>query len=148
MSQTQNPVAWLIETTIRLCEILLAENKLLAARRPRELGAHQAEKETLSQAYRTGMETVQNDPSVIAATPPKEVARLKSLLGIFNRLLEDHRRALEAAKSVTERLVKTIAEELAGEDRPTHRYDRNALIVQQRSAYASRAVSLALDQVV
>ena len=70
------------------------------------------------------------------------------MLGIFHRLLDDHRRALEAAKTVTERLVRTIADELAGDDRPTHRYDQNALIVQRRSAYGGRAVSLALDQVI
>ncbi len=148
MSETQNPVARLIETTMRLCDILSMENNLLAARRPRELGAHQAEKETLSHVYQSEMETVQNDPSLIAATPHEEVARLKSVQGIFHRLLEDHRRALEAAKTVTERLVRTIADELAGEDRPTHRYDQNALIVQRRSACAGRAVSLALDQVI
>ena len=87
MSETQNPVARLIETTIRLCDILLMENNLLAARRPSELGAHQAEKEALSHAYQSEMETVQNDPSVIAAAPHKEVARLKSVMGIFHGLL-------------------------------------------------------------
>ena len=70
------------------------------------------------------------------------------MLGAFGRLLEDHRRALDAAKNVTERLVKTIADELAGDDRPTHRYDQNARIAVQRSAYAGRTVSLALDQVI
>ncbi len=98
---------------------------------PRDLAAHHEEKEALSNAYRTEMETVRQDPSAIAAAPPQEVARLKTVLGAFHRLLEDHRRALNTAKTVTERLVKHIADELAGDDRPTR-----------------RAVSLALDQVI
>ena len=77
MSETKHPVERLIETTVRLCEILLMENKLLAARRPRDLDTHRAEKETLSHAYQSEMEAVQNDPSVITAAPQKEVARLK-----------------------------------------------------------------------
>ena len=75
MSETKHPVERLIETTVRLCEILLMENKLLAARRPRDLDTHRAEKETLSHAYQSEMEAVQNDPSVITAAPQKEVAR-------------------------------------------------------------------------
>ena len=148
MSAAHNPVARLIEITMRLCEMLSKENSLLAARRPRELAAHQEEKETLSSAYQLELEAVREDRSAIAAAAPKEVARLKTVLGVFHRLLDDHRRALEAAKNVTERLVKWIADELAGGDRPTHRYDERAMIAVPRSTYAGRAVSLALDQVV
>ena len=148
MSESPNPIAQLTETATRLCDLLSKENSLLQARRPRELAAHHEAKEALSNAYRVEMEAVRDDPSAIAAAEPKEVARLKAVLGVFHRLLEDHRRALDTAKTVTERLVKTIADELAGDNRPTHRYDQNAMIAVPRSAYAGPAVALALDQVI
>ena len=148
MSGARTPVGRLIETTTRLCEMLAKENSLLAARRPRDLAAYQEEKEALSRAYQDEMETVRDDPAAVSEAAPRDIARLKAALGIFHRLLDDHRRALEAAKSVTERLVKSIADELAGDDRPTHRYDQRAMIAVPRSAYAGRAVSLALDQVI
>ena len=44
MSAAHNPVARLIEITMRLCEMLSKENSLLAARRPRELAAHQEDR--------------------------------------------------------------------------------------------------------
>ncbi len=116
-----------LETVLqRLCDILERENDILDHRRPRELMKTAKEKEALAETYDVEMRAIAANPGLMAAMGPAERAGLKKLAERFRDLLDAHARKLVAVRSVSEEMIRTIAEEAGKRQRPASGYGRNA----------------------
>ncbi len=102
--------------TERLTGIMREAMADLEARRPSLARAEELGR--LANIYRHESARVRRDPSMIAAAPLADRARLKAATQTFEATLARHARAVEAARTVSEGLVRAIAEELA-RSRPT-----------------------------
>jgi hypothetical protein len=131
----------------RLGDAVNRETKLIATRRPNEIERFKQEREQLTAAYERGIEYVKANPSLLKGADAGTVTKLKQAMARFHELLNEHRRAVFAAKTLTERLIGAITEEVARRERPLGGYTRNATI-RTAPQRATRPVSLALNQVV
>ena len=101
----------LITLTERLTGIMREDLADLEARRPSLARAEELGR--LANVYRHESARVRRDPSMVAAAPAAERARLRAATEVFDATLARHARAVEAARSISEGLVRAIAEEVA-----------------------------------
>ncbi len=148
MATTEPPIAIIIGLTERLSALLAAENAMLASERSAEIAAHREEKERLTRAYGVEMAALRARPKWLTASPPADIDRLKTATGHFQKLLKQHRQALLAAKTVTERMFKAIGDEVVKRRRPLEGYDENAAMKFLANARSAPAIPVALNQVV
>jgi ATPase subunit of ABC transporter with duplicated ATPase domains len=103
----------LIELTDRLALVMAADAAAFEARRPHEAASRMEETARLANLYRHEAARVKADPAMIETANPKLRDRLKQATIAFETTLARHGRALHAAKTVTEGVVRAIAEEVA-----------------------------------
>jgi hypothetical protein len=134
-------VEQLIVLTERLTKFLKAELKAFEARRPQDAAANSAETQRLANLYRHESARIRADPSLIAGAPPALRRQLIEATKVFDAVLARHGRALYAAKTITEGLVRAIAEEVAvqrrrvaayGPEARQHRTDASAITLNRR----------------
>jgi hypothetical protein len=125
-SDPADRVEQLIVVTERLTERLSAEAAAFEARRPHEAAAGLEETARLANLYRHESARVKADRSLVAAAPEALRSRLIRVTGDFESMLSRHARALEAAKIITEGLVRTIAAEVAAQRAPAAGYGADA----------------------
>ncbi len=142
-----NRIALLVDVTRKLGTLIANETELLRRRRPRELAVLQPEKERLTKIYDNEMRVLRENPGLAAASPPKELDILRSVINWFAKVLEDHHRALMVAKTVTERLVKAVSEEVSARSGVVTGYSKYATTAHP-TVRKARPVSLAVNQVV
>ena len=137
----------LTAVTERLGELVEEENLVLKARRPHELARFQAEKERLAGNYERQLRTFEGCRKDIADVPAGSLAALKAATKHFQQALDEHRRLVQATKTVTERMLKAISREAEASRRPPDAYNRAGVL---RPAFGNRvaAAPLALNQVV
>jgi hypothetical protein len=99
--------------TEQLSERLTRETRAFEARRPQDAAPGLAETQRLANLYRHESARVRREPALIAAATPERRERLKRATLAFDAVLARHGRALEAARTVTEGLVRAVAEEVA-----------------------------------
>ena len=119
MSQTTSApseqVEQLIALTERLTGLIAQECQAFEARRPQDAAAQLEETSKLANLYRHESIRARRDAKIIADAPLEQRLRLIRATEGFDAVLARHGRALEAAKTVTEGLVKAIAEEVASQ---------------------------------
>lgn len=103
----------LIILTDRLTKLVAAQALAFERRRPQDAAVDMEECARLANLYRHESARIQRDPRLIEGAPLAQRARLTQATEAFDAVLARHGRALEAAKTVTEGLVKAIAEEVA-----------------------------------
>ena len=108
-------VEQLILLTDRLTGLIALEAQAFEARRPHEAAQYLDETQRLANIYRHESARVRREPAMVAAAPADQRARLLRATEAFDAVLARQARALEAAKTVTEGLVKAIAEEVASQ---------------------------------
>ena len=108
-------VRQLIDLTERLTASLGAEAKAFEAHRPQDAAATLAGTQDLANAYRRESAQVKARPDVLAAAPAGDRATLIRVTEAFEAVLSRHSRAIEAARIISEGLVKTIAAEVAAQ---------------------------------
>jgi hypothetical protein len=108
-------VRQLTDLTARLTERLVEESKAFEARRPQDAAATLTETQQLANAYRRESAQVKADPSVLAAAPASDRMALIKATEAFEAVLSRHARAVEAARIVSEGLVRTIVAEVASQ---------------------------------
>jgi hypothetical protein len=141
------PLDTLILVTERLIDLIAAENALLNQRRPSELTKLLDEKQRLAAIYAREMAALNKDPSRVRGAAPAEVAKLKEATARFRSLIQENGRKVNAMRIVTERLVKSIGDEVAKRNRPVNGYDKHATMRPATSNWrVARPTSLALDQ--
>jgi hypothetical protein len=99
----------LIVLTDRLTSRLNVEIKAFESHRPHEAAPGIKETQRLADMYRRESAQVRADPGLIAGAPVARRKRLIELTRTFEAALLRHRAAVEAARRITDGLVRTIA---------------------------------------
>ncbi len=106
-------VEQLIILTERLTTLIASQAQAFEERRPKDAAALTEETARLANLYRHESARVRADVGLIDGAPPEMRAQLVRATEAFDAVLARQGRALDAARSVTEGLVKCIAEEVA-----------------------------------
>jgi hypothetical protein len=112
-------VSDLLETTIRLIEVLENEIDLLRDMRPAEMQALQHDKIVLAAAYESQLKRLRDREVGAADLNPAMRAELKQVTDVFQDVLADNERALRAARLATDGVLQSIVE-------AANRQDKNA----------------------
>jgi hypothetical protein len=105
----------LIILTERLTELVAAQALAFEQHRPQDAAGHIEETSRLANLYRHESAKVRANPSLIAGASLAERTKLTRATEAFDAVLARQARSLEAAKIVTEGLVRAIAEEVAAQ---------------------------------
>lgn len=112
-TDAQDRVEQLTLLTERLTELIALEAQAYEERRPQDAAAQQDETARLANVYRHESARIRNNPRLVAEAPLALRTRLVRATEAFDAVLARQGRALEAAKIITEGLVRAIAEEVA-----------------------------------
>lgn len=113
MSMSDPRVEQLIALTERLTELIALEAQAFEQRRPQDAAAHIEETSKLANMYRHESAKVRQTPKLVEDAPLEQRMRLMRATEAFDAVLARQGRALEAARTITEGLVRAIAEEVA-----------------------------------
>lgn len=105
----------LIDLTRRLTGRLETETVAFREHRARELVAEQAETQELANVYRRESAQLKARPDVLKAATTADRQELIQVTRLFEQALSAHARVVEAARTVSEGLVRTIATEVAAQ---------------------------------
>lgn len=106
-------MAQLIALTERLTALIAEQVQAFEERRPQDAALNAAETGRLANLYRHESLRVQTQPALLAGAPDDLRRRLIASTRAFDAVLARHGRAVEAAKTITEGLVRAIAEEIS-----------------------------------
>ena len=103
----------IVALTDKLTGLLAQQARAFEQHRPQDAARDLAEVSRLTNVYRTASAHVRSQPQMVEAAPDELRRRLLRATEAFDAVLERQGRALAASKTVTEGLVKAIAEEIA-----------------------------------
>jgi hypothetical protein len=103
----------LIVLTDRLTALIAEQLRAFEAHRPQDAALNADETARLANLYRHESLRVRADPSLLAGAPADIKERLIVSTRAFDAVLARHGRAVEAAKTITEGLIRAIAVEVA-----------------------------------
>lgn len=103
----------LLQLTNRLTSLIEQETTLFNARRPHEAVGLQEEKSKLASIYRTEIARARQEPQRFSGAPEPIKAALRKSTEGFHAALKENGRAVNALKTITEGVVKAIADEAA-----------------------------------
>ena len=106
-------LAAIAELTDKLTGLLARQARAFEQHRPQDAARDLAEVSRLTNVYRAASAQVRSRPQMVEAAPADLRSRLLRATEAFDAVLERQGRALGASKTVTEGLVKAIAEEIA-----------------------------------
>ena len=110
-------VEQLVILTERLTDLIARQANAFEARRPQEAAQYVDEVAKLANLYRHESTRVRANVALVSAAAPAARQRLVRATEAFDAVLARQGRAVTAAKTVTEGLVRAIAQEVA-EQRP------------------------------
>jgi hypothetical protein len=114
-SDAADRVEQLVILTERLTELIADQALAFEQRRPQDAAALLEETSRLANLYRHESTRVRADTAMVAAAPLEARTRLVRATEAFDAVLARQGRALEAARTVTEGLVRCIADEVAAQ---------------------------------
>jgi hypothetical protein len=103
----------MVGLTERLTRLLADQARAFERHRPQDAAAGLPEVTRLSVEYRAGSAHLRANPLLVQAAPPELRQRLLRATEAFEAVLERQGRALAASKTVTEGVVRAVAEEIA-----------------------------------
>jgi hypothetical protein len=103
----------LILLTERLTNLISEQLRAFEARRPHDAAENADETARLANLYRHESLKVKADPSLLRGAPKEMHERLIASTRAFDAVLARHGRAVEAAKTITEGLIRAIADEVS-----------------------------------
>ena len=106
-------VRQLSDLTRRLTERLTAELAAFEARRPQDAMASLPQTQELANVYRRESAQVKANPTILSSAPAADRMTLVRETEAFEAILSRHARAVEAARVISEGLVRAIAAEVA-----------------------------------
>jgi hypothetical protein len=127
-------VEQLISLTERLTALMAQDAADFEAHQPHNAASRATEGGRLANLYRHESARVRREPSLIAGAPAERRAALARATEAMEQVLQRHARALEAAKAVTEGLVRAIAEEATAQRGAAGRYGPSARVAQADAA--------------
>lgn len=99
--------------TDRLTALITQECKAFEERKPHEVALTLDETARLANLYRHESVRVRNNVHLVQAAPLAKRMKLMRSTEAFEAVLARHGRALEAARSITEGIVRAVANEVA-----------------------------------
>lgn len=130
----------MILLTERLTALIALDAAAFEARRPQEAASRLEETSRLANLYRHESTRIRQTANALAAASTGQKARLVRATEAFDSVLARQGRALHAAKTVTDGLVRAIAEEVASQRGSTGGYGARG--VTTAPAGASTAITL------
>ena len=116
MSLDSQPAAQRMEQLIlltdRLTGLIAEQLRAFEARRPQDAAANAEATARLANLYRHESLKVKADPTLLEGAPAELKETLVVSTRAFDAVLARHGRAVEAAKTITEGLIRAIAEEV------------------------------------
>jgi len=135
-----------LETSLRLSDLITAEVASLRAMRPRDIAPLQEEKAHLAARYDESLRRLRHDPESVKAVDPGRRDQLRRAIERLRGLVGENLRAIDAARTVNEKVLRTIAEAVARQRRPAQGYTAAGTDAAVRSDGDSRAVPLSLNE--
>ncbi|GLQ07412.1 hypothetical protein [Sneathiella chinensis] len=134
----------------RLSQILEFENELIANGNPQGMSDQQSEKSRLVAIYNQQMTLIKADPDRFKMFPQADIDALRASSTRFYDILDAHFRKLSTAKTVTEGLVKAVADEAARKKAPPKTYNAAAGFAAGHTTRNNSALSsaIAVNQVI
>jgi len=105
----------LVVLTERLTGLMAQQCQAFEQRRPQDAAALMEEMSRLANIYRHESAKIRQSPGLIETAPLEQRARLVRATEAFDAVLARQGRALDAARSITEGLVRAIAEDVAAQ---------------------------------
>ena len=113
IADMQERVRQMTVLTERLTERLGIELEAFEARRPQDVAATVSETQEMANLYRRESARMKADKALLAEAPERDRSALATATRTFEAILTRHARAVEAARTVSEGLIKAIAVEVA-----------------------------------
>lgn len=126
----------------QLTDVIRRESELLESNQPLSISELQEEKIRLSNEYAMDIQAISLRKELIDRAPAEKINRLKTAMTALNTALERNGNLLLAAKSVSERILKSVADTVNEHKAPSLGYGRNASMSNKAS---SRSAAIALD---
>jgi flagellar biosynthesis/type III secretory pathway chaperone len=126
----------------QLTQIVARETEYLETRQPLKISELQEEKTRLANEYAMDIQAIRLRKELIDRAPAEKVGRLKVMMAKLDATLTANRNALAATKSVSERILKSVADAVNEHKAPMLGYGRNAAVERPR---ASQSAALAID---
>lgn len=104
----------MLNLTLGLTDRLRNEMELVRTHKAAEMAVGMAETAELANQYRRESAQIKANPSIIAAAALEDKMALIKATEAFDEILAQHSEAVEAARHISEGLVRTIASEVAG----------------------------------
>lgn len=133
-------VEQLILLTERLTELVARSAQAFEEHRPQDAAALVDETSRLANIYRHESARVRGNPQMVADAPLIQRTKLVRATEAFDAVLARQGRAIGAAKTVTEGLVRAIAEEVASQR------DRSAGYGADAGAHKAAATAITLNK--
>jgi hypothetical protein len=127
--------------TERLTDLIANQCKCFETHRPQDAAGLMEETARLANLYRHESTRVRADPGLVIAAPAEMRLRLVRATEAFDSVLHRHGRAVMAARTVTEGLVRAIADEVASRREQLSGYGPTAR-PPTSSATAATAITL------
>ena len=119
-------VEQLTALTERLTALLAEQTRLFEARRPQDAALVTTQSADLAALYRREAARLRANPRILAGAPQDRRQRLVQATRTFEAVLARHGRSTHAAKTVTEGLIRAVAQEVARRRAPAAGYGRSA----------------------
>jgi hypothetical protein len=117
----------LIILTERLTTLIAMEAQAFERRRPQDVAPHIEETARLANVYRHESTRVRANPELVAKASSEQRTRLVRATEAFDAVLARQGRAIAAAKTITEGLVRAIADEVAAQRQQAACYGPGAM---------------------
>ena len=125
-AQGQLDLEAVVRLTDRLTELLADQARAFEQHRPQDAAAGLPEVTRLTHLYTAASAAVRAQPKLLETASPQLRRRLLAATEAFDAVLQRQGRALAASKTVTEGLVKAIADEIAAARNVGRAYGPNA----------------------
>ena len=125
--------------------VIARETEALRNRNREEVADLQPEKTRLANEYAMDVQAVRARKELLDRAPAQSIARLKAGMTELDRLLAVNGEALAAARSVSEGLIRMVANAMSEKAAPALGYGANAAAAPRRAGIAAGSGSLTLD---
>ena len=144
-SSPTDRVEQLIILTERLTDIIMNEIAALKDRRPSDIKEYETEKTKLARAYSHEMQLIHRQRNLIEGVARDLMQSLKAATAAFREALAQQQALLSSARTVTEGMIKSIAEEVAAKKKPVVGYGKHADL---RKGGANRPTPITYNKVI
>ncbi len=119
-------VEQLVILTEKLTDLIEREIDALSTRRPADITEFEEERNRLASIYNLEMSLIRQDRSMIEGISAKLKSTLSAATEKFQTKLAEHEKILNRIQQVSEKMIRSIAEEITAKRAPTVKYGQNA----------------------